>query len=164
MLSKEHSKQNSQSRHCLKPVSYEECIYIVREVEPLDRAYFITRGTAWTYTTTRTNGEATPSSSQSEWLEKGGFFGEELIEWGLDLGQQASSDIFNLPLSTKIFKSHTKVEAYALMATDLKNIVSQINDAASKLHSALRHNKENQKQKGKSYQWELAKFICNTSQ
>ena len=114
-----------------------------REVEPLDRAYFITRGTAWTYTTTRTNGEATPSSSQSKWLEKGGFFGEELIEWGLDLGQQASSDIFNLPLSAKIFKSHTKVEAYALMATDLKNIVSQINDAASKLHSALRHNKEN---------------------
>ena len=99
-------------------------------------------GTAWTYTTTRTNGEATPSSSQSKWLEKGGFFGE-LIKWGLDLGQQASSDIFNRPLSAKIFKSHTKVEAYALMATDLKNIVSQINDAASKLHSALRHNKEN---------------------
>ena len=68
---------------CLKPVSYEECIYIVREGEPLDRAYFITRGTAWTYTTTRTNGEATPSSSQSKWLEKGGFFGE-LIKWGLD--------------------------------------------------------------------------------
>ena len=106
---------------CLKPVSYEEYIYIVREGEPLDRAYFITRGTAWTYTTTRTNGEATPSSSQSKWLEKGGFFGE-LIKWGLDLGQQASSDIFNLPLSTKIFKSHTKVEAYDLMATDLKNI------------------------------------------
>ena len=127
---------------CLKPVSYEECIYIVREVEPLDRAYFITQCTLWTYTTTHTNGED-PSSSKSKWLEKGGFFGEELIEWGLDLGQQASSDIFNLPLSTKIFKSHTKVEAYALMATDLKNIVSQINDAASKLHSALRHNKEN---------------------
>ena len=127
---------------CLKPVSYEECIYIVREVEPLDRAYFITQCTLWTYTTTHTNGED-PSSSKSKWLEKGGFFGEELIEWGLDLGQQASSDIFNLPLSTKIFKSHTKVEAYALMATDLKDIVSQINDAASKLHSALRHNKEN---------------------
>ena len=111
---------------CLKPVSYEECIYIVREGEPLDSAYFITRGTAWTYTTTRTNGEATPSSSQSKWLEKGGFFGEELIKWGLGLGQQASSDIFDLPLSTKIFKSHTKVEAYALMATDLKNIVLKL--------------------------------------
>ena len=105
----------------LKPVSFDENSYIIREGEPIDTAYFIMRGVAieWSFKA-RVNGEATTSSSQyPNWLEKGAFFGQELLhEW--TSGQQASSssNIFNLPLSSKIVKSHTKVEAFALKAND----------------------------------------------
>ena len=91
----------------LKPVSFDESSYIIREGEPIDTAYFIMRGVAieWSFKA-RVNGEATTSSSQyPNWLEKGAFFGQELLhEW--TSGQQASSssNISNLPLSSKIVK------------------------------------------------------------
>ncbi|KAK4571299.1 hypothetical protein RGQ29_029914 [Quercus rubra] len=113
----------------LKPVSYKEYTYIVREGEPIDTTYFITRGIAWTYTTRNNNGETT-GSSHAEPLEKGHFFGEELIQWGF--GEASLSNLFRPPLSSKVVKSHTKVEAFALMADDLRNIVSRTKFHVSK--------------------------------
>uniref|UniRef100_A0A2N9FIK2 Cyclic nucleotide-binding domain-containing protein n=1 Tax=Fagus sylvatica TaxID=28930 RepID=A0A2N9FIK2_FAGSY len=111
----------------LKPVSYDKCSYIVREGDPIDTTFFITQGIAWSYTTNN-NGEGT-SSSHVECLEKGHFFGEELLS-GLNVASPPFNP-FRLPVSSKIVKSHTKVEALALMANDLKNIVEQLeNDAA----------------------------------
>ncbi|XP_050252064.1 cyclic nucleotide-gated ion channel 1-like isoform X1 [Quercus robur] len=141
----------------LKPVSYKEYTYIVREGEPIDTTYFITRGIAWTYTTRNNNGEAT-GSSHAECLEKGHFFGEELIQWGL--GEASLSNLFRLPLSSKVVKSHTKVEAFALMADDLRNIVSRTKfhvseeeletKVASMFQAALRGKKEKSSQSGTS--------------
>jgi cyclic nucleotide gated channel len=111
----------------LKPVSYDKCSYIVREGEPIDTTFFITQGIAWRYTTNN-NGGGT-SSSPAECLEKGHFFGEELLS-GLNVASPPFN-LFNLPVSSKIVKSHTKVEALALMANDLKNIVEQLENDAS---------------------------------
>ena len=119
--------------------------------------YFITRGIAWTYTTRNNNGETT-GSSHAECLEKGHFFGEELIQWGL--GEASLSNLFRLPLSSKVVKSHTKVEAFALMADDLRNIVSRTKfrvseeeletKAASMFQAALRCKKEKSSQSSTS--------------
>ena len=114
----------------LKPVSYDKCSYIVREGDPIDTRFFITQGIAWSYTT-NINGEGT-SSSHVECLEKGHFFGEELLS-GLNVASPPFNP-FRLPVSSKIVKSHTKVEALALMANDLKNIVEQY--AAIRLKAA----------------------------
>jgi cyclic nucleotide gated channel len=139
----------------LKPVSYDEYSYIVREGDPIDTTFFITQGIALTYTTNN-NGEGT-GSSHAECLEKGHFFGEELLEWGLT---QPLSNLFKLPLSSKFIRSHTKVEAFALMANDLRNIVSktklhlgeeQLEKAlASKLHEALAAKKKKQGESSQS--------------
>ena len=141
----------------LKPVSYKEYTYIVREGEPIDTTYFITRGIAWTYTTRNNNGETT-GSSHAECLEKGHFFGEELIQWGF--GEASLSNLFRPPLSSKVVKSHTKVEAFALMADDLRNIVSRTKfhvskeesetKVASMFQAALRSKKEKSSQSGTS--------------
>ena len=141
----------------LKPVSFKEYTYIVREGEPIDTTYFITWGIAWTYATRNNNGEAT-GSSHAECLEKGHFFGEELIQWGL--GEASLSNLFRLPLSSKVVKSHTKVEAFAPMADDLRNIVSRTKfhvseeeletKVASMFQAALRSKKEKSSQSGTS--------------
>ena len=107
----------------LKPVYYNEHNYIVREGDPIDATFFITDGIAWSYSTCN-NGEGSTdgSSSHAKRLGKGQFFGEELLEWGLS---QSDPDLSKLPSSSRIIKTHRKVEAYAIMAEDLKNIVTK---------------------------------------
>ncbi|KAK9989667.1 hypothetical protein SO802_029906 [Lithocarpus litseifolius] len=103
----------------LKPMFYNEHCYIVREGDPIDAVFFITDGIAWTYTSN--NGEGS-DSRHAERLEKGQYFGEKLLEWIL---RPTSADMYNLsklPVSSKTLKTHTKVEAFALMAHDLKQI------------------------------------------
>ncbi|KAK7845222.1 cyclic nucleotide-gated ion channel 1 [Quercus suber] len=100
----------------LKPVYYKERSYIVREGDPIDATFFITDGIAWAYTSS--NGEASSSSSHAERLEKGHFFGEELLELGL-------SKLSRLPLSPRTVKTHGPIEAFALMDEDLKKIISK---------------------------------------
>uniref|UniRef100_A0A2N9FHI9 Cyclic nucleotide-binding domain-containing protein n=1 Tax=Fagus sylvatica TaxID=28930 RepID=A0A2N9FHI9_FAGSY len=94
----------------LKPVYYNEHTYIVREGDPIDATFFIKDGIAWTYT--NSNGEA-------ERLENGHYFGEELLE--LSFSKLSG----RLPLSPRTVKTHGRIEAFALMAEDLKNIVSK---------------------------------------
>ncbi|KAH9677298.1 cyclic nucleotide-gated ion channel 1 [Citrus sinensis] len=95
----------------LKPVLYTEESYIVREGDPVDEMLFIMRGKLLTITT---NGGRT-GFFNSEYLGAGDFCGEELLTWALD--PQSSS---NLPISTRTVRALTEVEAFALMADDLK--------------------------------------------
>ncbi|XP_024438187.1 cyclic nucleotide-gated ion channel 1 isoform X2 [Populus trichocarpa] len=111
----------------LKPVLYTEESYIVREGDPVDEMLFVMRGKLLTITT---NGGRT-GFFNSEYLKAGDFCGEELLTWALD--PQSSS---NLPISTRTVRTITEVEAFALMADDLKFVASQFR----RLHSKqLRH-------------------------
>jgi cyclic nucleotide gated channel len=112
----------------LKPVHYKQHNYIVREGEPLDAMLFITQGIIWNFTTI--NGER-----RNKCIEKGNFYGEELLEWGLD--SPALPNLSDLPISLKTAKTHTKVEAFALMANDLRTIVSKGIETVSTVQEAF---------------------------
>ncbi|KAJ8752875.1 hypothetical protein K2173_008610 [Erythroxylum novogranatense] len=112
---------------CLKPALYTEESYVVREGDPVDEMLFIMRGKLLT---TTTNGGRT-GFFNSEYLKAGDFCGEELLTWALD--PHSSS---NLPISTRTVQTLSEVEAFALMADDLKFVASQFR----RLHSKqLRH-------------------------
>ncbi|XP_004308365.1 PREDICTED: cyclic nucleotide-gated ion channel 1-like [Fragaria vesca subsp. vesca] len=103
----------------LKPVIYTEDNYIVREGKPLGMMLFITQGLAWSYTTEHINGGRTSfDSSSNEWLKKGDFYGEVLLNWAFK-----SPSFSSLPISTRTVMSQEKVEAFTLRASDLKSIV-----------------------------------------
>lgn len=111
----------------LKPVLYTENSYIVREGDPVDEMLFVMRGKLLTVTT---NGGRT-GFFNSDYLKAGDFCGEELLTWALD--PHTSS---NLPISTRTVEALEEVEAFALMADDLKFVASQFR----RLHSKqLRH-------------------------
>ncbi|KAJ6359360.1 hypothetical protein OIU76_000983 [Salix suchowensis] len=111
----------------LKPVLYTEESYIVREGDPVHEMLFVKRGKLLTITT---NGGRS-GIFNSVYLEAGDFCGEELLTWALD--PHSSS---NLPISTRTVRTITEVEAFALMADDLKFVASQFR----RLHSnQLRH-------------------------
>ncbi|XP_075672538.1 cyclic nucleotide-gated ion channel 1-like isoform X2 [Castanea sativa] len=103
----------------LKPVFYNEQSYIVKEGDPIDAVFLITYGIAWTYPSSN-NGEG----KHVERLDKGHFFGEELLELLLNPSSVNADNLSKLPVSSKTLKTHTKVEVFALMANDLKDIVS----------------------------------------
>ena len=130
----------------LKPVLYyNEHSYIVREGEPLDAAIFVTQGIIWSFATS--NGEGTVSSA-AQCIEKGHFYGQDLLDWALN-DFPTSLDLSKLPISTKTVKTHAKVEGFALMANDLKTVVSKWKtEAASALQAAWRRShpeKKNEK-------------------
>ncbi|KAK2654113.1 hypothetical protein Ddye_013969 [Dipteronia dyeriana] len=99
----------------LKPVLYPGETYIVRKGDPVDEMLFIMRGELLS---TRSNGR--DRNFSDAWYLKE-FSGEELSSWVID--PESSSD--QLPISTRTIKTHTKVEAFALMADDLKNVFTQ---------------------------------------
>ncbi|KAI5314223.1 hypothetical protein L3X38_043399 [Prunus dulcis] len=101
----------------LKPVSYTEDNHIIVEGEPLVKMLFITQGILLTYT--RNNDAGT-----TECLDKGKFFGDELLIWASKF-----SPFSALPISTRFVKPLTKVEAFALKANDLKIIASKFPEA-----------------------------------
>uniref|UniRef100_A0A7N2MV96 Cyclic nucleotide-binding domain-containing protein n=2 Tax=Quercus lobata TaxID=97700 RepID=A0A7N2MV96_QUELO len=103
----------------LKPMFYNKHSYIVREGDPIDAVFFITEGIVWTYKSN--NGEGS-DSRHAERLEKGQYFGRELLEWVMNPTSDDMRNLSILPVSSKILKTHTKVEAFALMAHDFKKI------------------------------------------
>ncbi|KAL2954748.1 hypothetical protein AAZX31_19G240700 [Glycine max] len=107
----------------LKPVLYTEKSYIVREEDPVDEMLFIMRGKVSTMTT---NGGRT-GFFNSMFLEAGDFCGEELLTWALDPNSSS-----NLPISTRTVETLSEVKAFALMADDLKFVVSQFRRLHSK--------------------------------
>ncbi|KAL6127559.1 hypothetical protein ACLB2K_070924 [Fragaria x ananassa] len=102
----------------LKPVIYAENSYVIRAGEPLDMMLFNNEGIIWTYTTT--DGSIKLGSSITKYLSKGDFYGEELLSWA-----SSYMSFSDLPISTQNVKCHTKVEAFSLMAKDLKAVVSK---------------------------------------
>ncbi|KAJ9679727.1 hypothetical protein PVL29_021595 [Vitis rotundifolia] len=111
----------------LKPALYTEDSYIVREGDPVDEMLFVMRGKLSTMTT---NGGRT-GFLNSDYLKAGDFCGEELLTWALDPHSTS-----NLPISTRTVRALSEVEAFALMADDLKFVASQFR----RLHSKqLRH-------------------------
>lgn len=109
--------------HSLKPMFHSEHSYIIRERDPIDAIFFITDGIAWTYTNTASNnsGEGTVLT-QAERLVEGEYFGEELLEW-VQKSTASRNNLSKLPVSSRTLKAHTKVEVFALMAQDLKQIL-----------------------------------------
>ncbi|KAL5978781.1 putative cyclic nucleotide-gated ion channel 9 [Asimina triloba] len=106
----------------LKPSLYTECTYIVREGDPVDEMLFIIRGRLESETT---DGGRTGFFNRSL-LKEGDFCGEELLTWALDPKSGVS-----LPSSTRTVKALTEVEAFALIADELKFVASQFR----RLHS-----------------------------
>jgi len=104
---------------------YIENSYIFREGEPLNAMIFITQGSLWCFKTNNSeNGERTTSSPR--YIEKGEFYGEELLEWGFN--GSASPKLSNFPISKTVI-TLTKVEAFALTANDWKILVSTAKEA-----------------------------------
>ncbi|CAB4320529.1 unnamed protein product [Prunus armeniaca] len=104
----------------LKPMSYTKDNYIIGEGEPLSKMLFITHGDVLTYTTNNGAGTSSGGSSTIKYLAKGDFCGEELLTWA-----STFSPLSDLPISTRFVKSLTKVEAFALVANDLRIIASK---------------------------------------
>ncbi len=107
----------------LKPVLYTEKSYIVREGDPVDEMLFVMRGNLATMTT---NGGRTDFFNNA-FLKAGDFCGEELLTWALDPHSST-----NLPISTRTVEALVEVEAFALMAEDLKFVASQFRRLHSK--------------------------------
>ncbi|KAG5407365.1 hypothetical protein IGI04_013484 [Brassica rapa subsp. trilocularis] len=106
----------------LKPCLYTEKSYLVREGDPVNEMLFIIRGRLESVTT---DGGRSGFFNRSL-LKEGDFCGEELLTWALD--PKSGS---NLPSSTRTAKALTEVEAFALIADELKFVASQFR----RLHS-----------------------------
>ncbi|XP_038700364.1 probable cyclic nucleotide-gated ion channel 5 isoform X2 [Tripterygium wilfordii] len=106
----------------LKPCLFTESTYIVREGDPVDEMLFIIRGRLESVTT---DGGRSGFFNRSM-LKEGDFCGEELLTWALDPKSGA-----NLPSSTRTVKAITEVEAFALIAEELKFVAGQFR----RLHS-----------------------------
>ncbi|XWS17789.1 hypothetical protein CRYUN_Cryun33cG0097800 [Craigia yunnanensis] len=106
----------------LKPCLFTESTYIVREGDPVDEMLFIIRGRLESITT---DGGRSGFFNRSL-LKEGDFCGEELLTWALDPKSGA-----NLPTSTRTVKALTEVEAFALIAEELKFVAGQFR----RLHS-----------------------------
>ncbi|CAN4096586.1 unnamed protein product [Withania somnifera] len=106
----------------LKPCLYIVNTYLVREGDPVDEMLFVIRGRLESVTT---DGGRSGFFNRS-FLKESDFCGEELLTWALD--PKSGS---NLPSSTRTVKALTEVEAFALIADELKFVASQFR----KLHS-----------------------------
>ncbi|KAE8722117.1 putative cyclic nucleotide-gated ion channel 10 [Hibiscus syriacus] len=107
----------------LKPALYTDKSYILREGDPVEEMLFIIRGNL---ISTTTNGGRTGFFNTAT-LKAGDFCGDDLLTWALD--PQSSS---NLPISTRTVQALKEVEAFALMADDLKFVASQFRRLSSK--------------------------------
>lgn len=97
--------------------------YIVREGDPVTEMLFIIRGTLDSSTT---NGGRT-GFFNSITLRPGDFCGEELLAWAL-----LPKSTVNMPSSTRTVIALSEVEAFALLAEDLKFVANQFRRLHSK--------------------------------
>lgn len=111
----------------LKPALFTSGTCVVREGDLVNEMLFIVRGRLDSCTT---NGGRTGFFNSCR-LGSGDFCGEELLPWALD-----PRPTVVLPSSTRTVKAITEVEAFALIAGDLKFVAAQFR----RLHSKqLRH-------------------------
>ncbi|KAI4300281.1 hypothetical protein L6164_033678 [Bauhinia variegata] len=107
----------------LKPSLGTEGTCLVREGDPVNEMLFIVRGRLDSYTT---NGGRTGFFNSCR-IGPGDFCGEELLPWALD-----PRPSIVLPSSTRTVKAITQVEAFALIAEDLKFVAAQFRRLHSK--------------------------------
>ncbi|CAJ2656709.1 unnamed protein product [Trifolium pratense] len=107
----------------LKPTLCTPGTCIVRECDPVNEMLFIVRGRLDSCTT---NGGRTGFFNTCR-IGSGDFCGEELLPWALDPRPTAV-----LPSSTRTVKAITEVEAFALIAEDLKFVAAQFRRLHSK--------------------------------
>ncbi|OIW09135.1 hypothetical protein TanjilG_11273 [Lupinus angustifolius] len=107
----------------LKPALSTEGTYLVREGDPVNEMLFIIRGHLDSYTT---NGGRAGFFNSCR-IGPGDFCGEELLTWALDPRPSVI-----LPSSTRTVKAISEVEAFALIAEDLKFVASQYRRLHSK--------------------------------
>uniref|UniRef100_UPI003F7783BC Protein CNGC15b n=1 Tax=Medicago truncatula TaxID=3880 RepID=UPI003F7783BC len=112
----------------LKPALCTENTYLVREGDPVNEMLFIIRGNLDSYTT---DGGRTGFFNSCR-IGPGDFCGEELLTWALD-----PRPTMVIPSSTRTVKAISEVEAFALIAEDLKFVASQFR----RLHSKQLRNK-----------------------
>lgn len=111
----------------LRPCLYTSGTCLVREGDPVNNMLFILRGHLDSYTT---NGGRTGFFNSCR-IGAGDFCGEESLTWALHPRPTVA-----LPSSTRTVKAITEIEAFALVAEDLKFVASQFR----RLHSKqLRH-------------------------
>ena len=111
----------------LKPALCTKSMFLVREGDPVNQMLFIIRGHLDSCTTDGGRSDFYNSCQ----IGSGDFCGEELLNWALDPRPHVI-----LPSSTRTVKAITEVEAFALVAEDLKFVASQFR----RLHSKqLRH-------------------------
>ncbi|XP_050286612.1 protein CNGC15b-like [Quercus robur] len=111
----------------LKPALCTKGMFLVREGDTIHQMIFIIRGHLDSFTT---DGGRTGFFNSCS-IGSGDFCGEELLTWALDPRPNVI-----LPSSTRTVKAITEVEAFALVAEDLKFVASQFR----RLHSKqLRH-------------------------
>nr|XP_043633299.1 protein CNGC15b-like [Erigeron canadensis] len=107
----------------LKPALCTQGTCLVREGDPVNEMLFIIRGNLDSYTT---NGGRTGFFNSCR-IGPGDFCGEELLTWALDPRPSVI-----LPSSTRTVKAISEVEAFALIAEDLKFVASQFRRLHSK--------------------------------
>ncbi|XP_024187979.1 cyclic nucleotide-gated ion channel 1-like [Rosa chinensis] len=103
----------------LEPMTYSKGHYIIREGEPLDMMFFVTRGSVLTYATNSGGSNGSSGTIQRK-KEKDDLYGKELLAWAKE-----SSELSNLPISAITVKSHNRVEVFAIQAIDLQLAVSK---------------------------------------
>ncbi|KAH9646509.1 Cyclic nucleotide-gated ion channel 1 [Citrus sinensis] len=97
---------------CVKPTFFTEHAHIIREGDPIDELIFVMQGNLWTYSfNDLTNG----STRKRDHLEDSDFYGAELVDWAL-----RDCSLFEFSKSTKTIEALTNIEAFTLMADDLK--------------------------------------------
>ncbi|KAK3158504.1 hypothetical protein QOZ80_2AG0138040 [Eleusine coracana subsp. coracana] len=112
----------------LRPALYTRGTRLVRELDPVDSMLFIIRGYLDSYTT---QGGRSGFFNSCR-IGAGEFCGEELLTWALDPRPGAAP----LPQSTRTVRAVSEVEAFALVADDLRFVAAQFR----RLHSArIRH-------------------------
>lgn len=107
----------------LKPALFTVGTYVVREGDPVNSMLFIIRGHLESVTT---NGGRTGFLNVGR-LNPGDFCGEELLTWALDPKPSKT-----LPSSTRTVKALVEVEAFSLLAEDLKFVAGQFRRLHSK--------------------------------
>ncbi|KQK00201.1 protein CNGC15b [Brachypodium distachyon] len=116
----------------LRPALYTRGTRLVREMDPVDSMVFIIRGKLDSNTTQ--GGRAGFFNSCR--IGEGEFCGEELLTWALDPRPEGEAKAARLPRSTRTVRAVSEVEAFALVADDLRFVASRFR----RLHSArVRH-------------------------
>lgn len=101
----------------LKATIYTSGSQIVLKGDAIEEILLIVRGEL----TMKIIDEETPMFCSTS-LQAGDFCGQELIAWAMDPNCSKAK----YPFSIKTIETRSEVEAYALMADDLKHVFSQI--------------------------------------